>query len=1191
MKKMKAKQEMVKTCTTQPNVQRLGYPVFVITATCFVSGVLPLVGGLAVSHFFPDWQWDHAVFHSFVESFGSLMAIAIAVFVLARTGTNNVNYMLPLACSMLAMGILDGFHACVNPGIEFVWLHSTAHFAGGLFIAMMWLPRRFCRMHTDKWLPKLLALTFILIGAISISYPEMLPAMLVSGKFTLMAKMLNIVGGVLFLSGGIYFALRFYRNGDVTSLLFSSLCLLFGVAGISFEFSVLWSTGWWAWHLMRLAAYVVALGYIATRSASEYRYSIQAERTLKESEKRLKLILNSVEVGIVIIDAETHEILHANPCAEAMAQASAEEMVGHICHKFICPAQKGECPVSDLGIKVDNSEKVLLKANGEELDILKTVKSFELDGKKCLMESFVDITGRKERQSRGEALVTLQQALIVQGDLISKMNLVTEALVSMVNADFARIWLIDKGDQCEDCDHAHAPEEQQRCEDRDKCLHLVASSGRYTHIDGGHARVPFDCYKIGRIASGKEDKFLTNTATTDPRVHNNQWATELGLVSFAGYKLYNTHGETIGVMALFADHEIDSQIDDFLLGVAHTVSQVISAKRVEQRLQERERRLEETNGKLAERQAELEKAGERALSMMEDTEQARKQAEEFNDQLVEATARANDMTAQAEMASMAKSQFLANMSHEIRTPMNGVIGMLDLALDEALPDGIRKYLNTAQTSGNALVSIINDILDISKIEAGKVDVEIMDCSVNDLLSTINDLMGPKIIEKDIDFKVAFDGPVPRQIRSDPMRLRQCLINLIGNAAKFTETGHIHVRVSAQDGAQGPEIRFDVEDTGIGIPEDRQDSIFESFSQADSSTSRRFGGTGLGLTITSKLAELLGGSLSVTSKPGQGSVFSLITSAGVDLESSALMTELESGISTSQRSELTDIKLSGKILVAEDVQVNQMVIEAMLDKTGLQVTLANDGRETVKMALSESFDLILMDIHMPNMNGLDATRALRAKGFTLPILALTASVLKNELDQCLEAGCNEHLNKPIDRAILFETMRKYLSSGIDHEQAKAQVDVQNKPVPEPNGSEHAPTMALDDPHGQYPIDWYDLESRVSNEALIQKLVTVFLEQYPGKIDHLGQAVRTGEAEAVRSQAHALKGAAASMSAVPLSQAANDLECAGRGGNASAFAALFQELKIEFEKVRSFVSQPNWIHIAKMQSNTVTMGEPG
>ncbi len=385
---------------------------------------------------------------------------------------------------------------------------------------------------------------------------------------------------------------------------------------------------------------------------------------------------------------------------------------------------------------------------------------------------------------------------------------------------------------------------------------------------------------------------------------------------------------------------------------------------------------------------------------------------------------------QAEAANLAKSQFLANMSHEIRTPMNGVIGMLDLALDEALTDKAHDYLNTARSSGEALIEIINDILDISKIEAGKINVEMRECSLNDLLCDINCLMYPKIAAKGVEFKIILDCPVPEQIHSDPMRLRQCLINLVGNASKFTETGHIHLHVSTQRGENGPEIRFDVEDTGIGILPEKQKTIFESFSQADNSTTRKYGGTGLGLTITRQLAELLGGSILLTSEPGKGSVFSLAISAGTDIESEPLVTELDKNMSRGDTSETTGIRLSGKILVAEDDKINQRVILAMLEKAGLQVTIANDGREVVEKAISESFDLILMDIYMPNMNGYEATAILRKKGLTLPILALTASILRSDIDECLKAGCDEHLDKPIDRRKLFDTLDKYLLSSED-----------------------------------------------------------------------------------------------------------------------------------------------------------------
>ena len=407
---------------------------------------------------------------------------------------------------------------------------------------------------------------------------------------------------------------------------------------------------------------------------------------------------------------------------------------------------------------------------------------------------------------------------------------------------------------------------------------------------------------------------------------------------------------------------------------------------------------------------------------------AQDELRETNLHLEQATACANDMAAQAEEANQAKSRFLANMSHEIRTPMNAIIGFSDILADEDLSDEQSDHVKLIRDSSYNLLRLINDILDFSKIEAGQLDAEIIDCSLARLLNAIGSPTRPKAIEKGIEFEIVETNGLPEQIRTDPTRLHQCLINLITNAIKFTEKGHVYVNVSLEDRDNQPYIRFDVEDTGIGIPKDKQAKVFESFTQADGSTTRKYGGTGLGLAITKQLTELLGGELTLTSEEGRGSVFSIVIPAGLDVTKQPFLDthNIASHINPNQAKEKQP-EFFGNILVAEDAPSSQMLIKLLLKRLGLQVTIAEDGKQALQKAMTRQYDLIFMDMMMPHMNGYEATRAIRKEGITTPIVALTANVMKGDDKKCLEAGCDDYLSKPLDRRELLKTIEKYLPS--------------------------------------------------------------------------------------------------------------------------------------------------------------------
>lgn len=429
--------------------------------------------------------------------------------------------------------------------------------------------------------------------------------------------------------------------------------------------------------------------------------------------------------------------------------------------------------------------------------------------------------------------------------------------------------------------------------------------------------------------------------------------------------------------------------------------------------------VQESGGIVMESQARMAEAIRRHQRTEEGLRETKSQLQQINAQLLDAIDRANTFALKADAANEAKGNFLAMMSHEIRTPLNGVLGTTDLLLEDELSPSQRSSLETIRTSGNNLLSILNDVLDFSRIESGHLALENIPFSPARCVRETLQLFFGRAQARRLRLHMSISPDVPEFILGDAGRVRQVLGNFVSNAIKFTERGEVEVMVDRLSYAGPGKLRlcFSVRDTGMGIPHEKQRMLFKAFSQVDVSTQRRFGGTGLGLAICRRLAELMDGEVSVESEVGTGSVFRCTIVAGVT-------SEKKEEVSTPT---IPGRSLSVRILVVDDERINQQVVGAMLGKLGHRADVARNGLEALEALRSRDYEIVFMDWHMPEMNGLEATRAIRTELNPMHqpwIIALTASALPEDREKCIGAGMNDYLTKPLQLDSLRQAFARY-----------------------------------------------------------------------------------------------------------------------------------------------------------------------
>ena len=1180
-----------------------------------LSLVVPVLGAAIAGLLFPDFRLTHLPFHSLVEGVGGLIALAIAGILLTEIGRKvDTDHYPWMAAGFLSMGVFDLFHAASIPGNQFLWFRSMATFVGGLLFGLLWVSIRKTPVFSGFRFPVVVTILFILVGVVSILAPGLLPVLKTpAGAFSNVALSFNMLGGIGFLAASVFFARRYFASGDTEDWIFGVQSALFGAAGVLFGYSVLWDGGWWWWHVLRLTAYIAALSYglrtfrdaerelrqvnrrLIDTNATLDRTVEERTAKLRASEERFELAVRGSTDGIWDWNILTNEVFYSPRMKELMGYC--EEEFANVFASF------------ESRLHPDDHDWVLREIDAH----LKQHKPYDVE--------YRLLTKSGEYgwyRARGQAIWNeADQAQRMAGSItdMTEEHQLRERFRLAVEASPAALIMVHQDGRI-----------------------LMANSRGLTLFG----------YTQEELIGQQVDLLVPERFRAEHPAHRNE---------FFRAPVQRAMGDELDLLGLRKDGS-EFPIKIGLSPVETAEGQVVIC-------------------------------GVLDITDQKKSMEAMRQAKEA-----------------AESASRAKSSFLANMSHEIRTPMNGIIGMAQLLAQTELRSHQRDYLATVDESAHILMRLLNDILDFSKIEAGKLELECVDFRVSECVARASQMLAMRAAEKGLEIACRVAPEIPEHLRGDSGRLQQVLVNLLGNAVKFTEAGEIFVNVNAESITPDQvKLHLSVSDTGIGIPPDKLDQIFRPFEQAESSTTRRFGGTGLGLTISRQLAEMMGGRMWVESEPRRGSTFHFIAEFGVSadqhrhepaeldslLDLSVLVVDdnftnrrilsemlqhwhmqpvladsaaaarqamqkaqashrpirlilldhhmpgedgihfaeslrgdpgqcpiimISSGstpvdVDLGQRygigrfmtkpviaSELLNEVLrqfgryttarppqppsgtpilqvhSRRVLLVEDNEINRRVALGLLRSRGHHAVVAENGQVAFNTLADQEFDVVLMDMQMPVMDGYEATAAIRNRehqtGGHIPIVAMTAEALKGDRERCLAVGMDDYVSKPISPAEMYRAIEQFpaLCLPAAAEQLVRGTLVETNAADASKAQEPTP---LSDCIVQPAVDWTVAKELLGSSAdVLHEFSDLVKKEAPTLLADIRRGIETRDSKLVCRAAHTLKSTVNYFGAAPLAHAASALENLGRIGSFEGAPQMLATLEQQLTRVLEALS---------------------